>query len=154
MHRGVTLHVPLAPQLPALHASFFNRGSSCAAVTATAVPPAPSAESLGEEVGEDGKGEKSGAADPMVDALLRLAGQPLLQPPPSMACLHCGAAGAMRCSWCRVAHYGSESDQRLHWTTELSVLCKALSAAGGYCFRMPPPLWARSYLAWCRRQLL
>ncbi len=44
----------------------------------------PSAESLGEEMGEEGEGEKSGAADPAVDALLRLAGQPLLHPPPSL----------------------------------------------------------------------
>jgi hypothetical protein len=161
--RGVTLHVPLTPQLPALHASFFNPGSASAAATAAAaVPPVPSAESLGEEEGEEGEegepgeGEKSGAADPVVDALLRLAqaGQPLLQPPPSMACLHCGTAGTMRCSRCRVAHYCSESCQRLHWTTEHNITCRALSAAGGYCFRMSPPPWARCYLAWCRIQLV
>ncbi len=39
---------------------------------------------MGEEVGEEDEGEKSGAADPAVDALLRLAGRPLLHPPPSM----------------------------------------------------------------------
>ncbi len=73
--RGVTLHVPLAPQLLALHARSFNPGSASAAPAVAVVPPVPSAESLGEEVGEEGEGEKSGAADPIVDALLQLAGR-------------------------------------------------------------------------------
>jgi hypothetical protein len=86
--RGVTLHVPLTPQLPALHASFFNPGSASAAATAAAaVPPVPSAESLGEEVGEEGE--------------------------------------------------GVQGTERRRWVL----------------FRMPPPPWARSYLAWCRIQL-
>jgi hypothetical protein len=43
----------------------------------------------------------------------------------SILCLHCAAAGTMRCSRCRVAHYCSESCQRLHWTTEHNITCRA-----------------------------